>query len=548
MPITQYTGKTLLSEDTILAIQKQADLIVQNKDVALAWQASQHLKAQISSLPEQEIKPVLDKYRAITTKLKALALPLLEKEDIEHLLRNNLEFLDTQAEQLLLQGLKAWIASQEDESQEQIKKKLSAIIPKDHSLSEQILKILQTARHPEQDAAGSEVKDLVNNAQVSSTRSFVRPGRTQDDMVDLTKAAKKADQIKTAPSSDETAEQIARQIYAQSGSSRSEQDFVRRAQALVKSRLRDVRTKVDIKEYLSRTFEVGGLGLTAEAIESAQNMIETAYNRVHVSQVSLRGSDSDRGNLRISKNLPEISVSAAARPGRAKEGQNNQKTTQNRMVSGKSTDLPIDSPDKLISNIADLKDLSSVSVDNTKKVVDPGRVELPRHGLSSESGKPAGPTTKSIIPQNRGQDEIDKLIKTDENPNIIRKPIQSGKVRVDDIKTQAQPRAPQKSTTSSGEFASFSISDLRAQADAKQATEKILSKMRTMEQESIAHKMSAIRSFRQSPLYGQYIAIGEASLIQGKKLSQALADLSVNPDKITEAEFFAISDLNSKLR
>ena len=523
MPITQYTGKTLLSEDTILAIQKQADLIVQNKDVALAWQASQHLKAQISSLPEQEIKPVLDKYRAITTKLKALALPLLEKEDIEHLLRNNLEFLDTQAEQLLLQGLKAWIASQEDESQEQIKKKLSAIIPKDHSLSEQILKILQTARHPEQAAAGSEVKDLVNNAQVSSTRSFVRPGRTQDDMVDLTKAAKKADQIKTAPSSDETAEQIARQIYAQSGSSRSEQDFVRRAQALVKSRLRDVRTKVDIQEYLSRTFEVGGLGLTAQAIQSAQNMIETAYNRVHVSQVSLRGSDSDRGNLRISKNLPEISVSAAARPGRAKEGQNNQKTTQNRMVSGKSTDLPIDSPDKLNKSIPQ----------------------------------------KEI--KNKAQKQIDKLIKSEstaapfkvkpktetikEKPRQTPKPaLRSGKVRVDDIKTQAQPRAPRKSTTSSGEFASFSISDLRAQGDAKQATEKILSKMRAMEQESIAHKMSAIRSFRQSPLYGQYIAIGEASLIQGKKLSQALADLSVNPDKITEAEFFAISDLNSKLR
>ena len=124
MPITDYKGKQLLDQSIADEIQKESDLIVRNKDVSQAWQASSHLKEQISSLPQQEIAPVLGKYRGITTKLKALALPLLSQEDVEHLLKNNLEFLDTTSEKFLSEGLIAWLASQEDENQESLKKKL----------------------------------------------------------------------------------------------------------------------------------------------------------------------------------------------------------------------------------------------------------------------------------------------------------------------------------------------------------------------------------------------------------------------------------------
>ena len=60
--------------------------------------------------------------------------------------------------------------------------------------------------------------------------------------------------------------------------------------------------------------------------------------------------------------------------------------------------------------------------------------------------------------------------------------------------------------------------------------------------------MAGIRSFFSSPLYRQYVAIGEVSLDQGKKLSEVLLDPSINLEKMTQEEFFAISDLNSRLK
>ncbi|PIQ79590.1 MAG: hypothetical protein COV79_03395, partial [Parcubacteria group bacterium CG11_big_fil_rev_8_21_14_0_20_41_14] len=128
MNITEYKGKSLLDNAVVEDINKQADLILQQKDVSRAWSASAHLKKEISDLDQNAIKPVLNQYRAITTKLKALALPLLDRSEIENLLRNNLDFLDTQTEQLIAQGLTAYIASQQDAEQKDIAQNLSKAV------------------------------------------------------------------------------------------------------------------------------------------------------------------------------------------------------------------------------------------------------------------------------------------------------------------------------------------------------------------------------------------------------------------------------------
>ncbi|MBU2575955.1 hypothetical protein KKF64_02620, partial [Patescibacteria group bacterium] len=246
MPITDYKGKQLLDQSIADEIQKESDLIVRNKDVSQAWQASSHLKEQISSLPQQEIAPVLGKYRGITTKLKALALPLLSQEDVEHLLKNNLEFLDTTSEKFLSEGLIAWLASQEDENQESLKKKLSSVIDKTSAFAPKILEILRTASPPAKEGIegrlyGSRIDKVTPSSSTGGER------QTQDGT-----------------------ESVARQIFSQAGAKQTEEVFVRRAKALVESRMHDVRTKVDISEYLSRPFQTGGLGLAGEALQNSE--------------------------------------------------------------------------------------------------------------------------------------------------------------------------------------------------------------------------------------------------------------------------------------
>ena len=174
MPITQYTGKTLLQSDVVANIQKQSDAIVKNKDVALAWAASRHLKEQLERLGQEEIKGVLDSYIRITSKLKALALPLLALVDVEHLLEHNLEFLDTIGEQYLEEGLRAWIASQPDEQVSELKKKLISKIDKESVFAPKILDVLKS-NHPQ------EQKKIVSENDEVGQAGFARPNGIVSD-------------------------------------------------------------------------------------------------------------------------------------------------------------------------------------------------------------------------------------------------------------------------------------------------------------------------------------------------------------------------------
>ncbi|PJC40384.1 MAG: hypothetical protein CO042_04065, partial [Parcubacteria group bacterium CG_4_9_14_0_2_um_filter_41_8] len=303
MNITEYKGKSLLDNAVVEDINKQADLILQQKDVSRAWSASAHLKKEISDLDQNAIKPVLNQYRAITTKLKALALPLLDRSEIENLLRNNLDFLDTQTEQLIAQGLTAYIASQQDAEQKDIAQNLSKAVDKNSMFGPKILEVLERLSPHVKGGIKAGSSGLRNDPIIPSGSPLAEGEESlQTDEAELAQAAKKANQIQGQISVDQESETIARSIFSQSGTKQSEQDFARRAKALVKSRLRDIRTKIQIKEYLSRSFEVGGLGLSENSIEPAQKLIENAYNRAHT--VSKKGETFSKGLTFDGKTAP----------------------------------------------------------------------------------------------------------------------------------------------------------------------------------------------------------------------------------------------------
>ena len=509
MLITDFKGKQLLDQNIIDQIQKNADLIVQNKDVTQAWRSLMHLKEQISSLTQEEIAPILDKYRRITTKLKALALALLSQEEVEHLLKNNLEFLDTQSEEFLSEGLVAWLATKEDEKQESLKQKLSSIVDKDSAFAPKILSVLK-----------NQPKEIIKKQD---------PFLDKNETNDLHLGSKKTEELKPFSSVENDSESVARQIFSQANSKISEEDFVRRAKALIKSRLKDVRTKVDIAGYLSRPFQVGGLGLSAEVLQNAENLIEQSYLRTHSSTSRhlepLSTYPVSPINALGSVPLPKSETMPKIEPKKVEEKTDPQKEI-----------------DKLIkSEASDGFDLESILKNRADK---------------SNSVKPVPTKTESVKP------EISiPLPEKKQEINSMRNSVQmtqSNKVRLDDIKT-SQPTRQQnvhsskeisqsKPSSLSDEFSSISISDFRSYGKEDEAIQKILRKIKSLEDDSLASKFSAVRNFKQSPLYKQYISIGEASLLQGKKLSEAILDVSINPDKITENEFFAISDLNSKMR
>ncbi len=509
MPITQYSGKNLLERDIVSKITKEADAVVRNKDVSQAWQASAHLKRELASMPQESIAPVLDSYRRITSKLKALALPLLDAAEVEHLLEHNLGFLDTGGEEYLVQGLSAWLASQPDNAVSKLKQKLQSKVDKTSPFAPKILSVLsdhnQGSDIDSEPAIVSENDEFLNAKEAGEINTHSKVVQAVGAKVRNTAAE---------------AEALARQIYSLSQTNSPEHGFAKRAKALIDSRLRDVRTSLDISQYLSRPYEAGGLGLTGEALEKSSQIIEDSYNRTHTN--------------------------------------NNLKTALNRTVSeGPTGRFPHES--------------------TSQQNVDSGIISH-RKNLSSKSEK------KQIPQKKEAKIQIDELIKKEASQdigieNIVKsssakqplpsKPIQkpdqskpkqiqqkpipraqtSQKPRLDDIVGSAPKQRPQAQVVGlSGEFKTIDLQDFRAAGGANSAIQHFVGKIKALESQSVADKMEAIDNFKQSPVYKQYLGIGDEGLAQGKNLSKALADASLNPDKMTQEEFFAIADLNSKLK
>lgn len=78
---------------------------------------------------------------------------------------------------------------------------------------------------------------------------------------------------------------------------------------------------------------------------------------------------------------------------------------------------------------------------------------------------------------------------------------------------------------------------------------KVLDHINALEEESFSLKVGAIKAWRSSPLYRQYIAVGQKSLAESKSVSQVIRELKEQgKDILTYEEFERITDFNKELR
>lgn len=511
MPIMQYTGKILLDPQTVGIIQKEAAALVANKDVAGAYAASRHLKRELSGIPKEDVSAVLPSYRAISGSLKALALPVLSEEDVSALLSNNLEFLDTKSEPLLVSGLLAWLASQPDDARAEYKKKFREGIDRDSAFAPKLLEALK------------------DDAPLPGQTVYAPPS--------------------AAAPKDAEADSLSRTIFSLSGASVSEEAFVKRATALVRSRLRDVRTAAEFAEYAGRPFAAGGLGLANDALERAEAVVEGAYGRKH-SALPAREYAQAASTLPGGGNASVVPKAtrppSASTPPVLKSAQ----TELDALITQGAADASIESILKGKTQAA------SALPGSTQPSAKPGRPPLPRPAAGSSQlpavsvVTPARP--KPPIPGASAQFFQTPLAapsssRPQHNPSAV-----SGKARMQDVRASApvlsEPALQSKVTGLADSLATITIGDFRGFGSSGQAQQLLLGKIATLEGESLSHKADGMRSLRLSPLFKAYLSIGDAALAGGKKLSEALADPSINSDNMTEDEFFAIADLASKLK
>ncbi len=450
MNITSYQGEQLLQSETLEAIKKEADLLLQNKDVAAAWQGSRHIKKELAGLPGDKVTTVLNDYRALTANLKALALPLLDWDEVKSLLSNNLALLDPKYLPALGAALPAWLATIAEDQQAGKRDELLKLLPPTSPLRANLV----AGKAPERASRES----AINPVQALAMGSDVLFDKAE--AAELASHIKKVNDIGAAPMLARGASMgAAENIFNLSHSPADKESFARRANALIASRLRDVRTRAELREYLGRPFKVGGLGLGADILDKAGALIEDEYNKLH-------------------SNTPPAPVPAKVEPV---------------LVSP----APKAEPKPEIIKIKPVSEIFAP----TPPPAAPPRVMRPLRAAPAND-----------------------------------------KPRVEDIKSSS------RTVSAVDELRLLTLADWRKYGASAEATNNILQKVQLLGQESVGSKVQGIKMFRQSQLFQQYIALGRASLAQGKKLAEVLADKTVNPGQMTEDEFFAIALLNGKLK
>ncbi len=498
--IISYRGADLLTPSAVEAIKREAFSILSLKDVAKAWKSSAHLKKEISSLPEESVKPFLEDYRRISAKLKTLAFPLLGFSEITNLLTKNISLLEDEDLIRLGQGISAWLAVSDKNEASKFKKEFLPNLP---NLCKQNILVYE------------------NNDSEKST-IFHETGESQDknsedlefkEISDHSALSKKIGEAKKIPFDlDLTAKKISLMVVG----SENKEDVLRRIKALIESRLRDIRTKIQISEYLRRPFMVGGLGLKEESIEEVLSLIEKEYEKFH-SSVKKQKPVEEFLNKKQEKNQ-ESSQSAFQSQDTKKE--NNKPQIKPIPIPESSKEEKKLDPSGLIKTSQE-----EILKKENKAIPKTSDLKNPTPGLEAEK-----PQVKhAFMRQMRPQAQLGQT-----------------KKRLEDIKSDSFERG--RTVSRVGEVSSITLSDFRSYGSSEQAADRIFYTIESISENSFQDKVSAVKAFRSSPLFKNYVSLAQAGFSQGKKLSEILLDPVANPEKITEEELFAISSLNRRLK
>lgn len=168
-------------------------------------------------------------------------------------------------------------------------------------------------------------------------------------------------------------------------------------------------------------------------------------------------------------------------------------------------------------------------------IPEPKPVEPPKPSFDAEAARA---WRDQMLREIQSQSEPAPLADGDGTPKPVIKP------QLSDIK------APPKVVGPLEELRGLTLVDFRRLGTTPQAAlQKIRGKIDLLGETSIGRRLEAVRAWKSSVVYQQYLRLGRQSIEQGKPISVIVDNLkSIGEAGLTEEEFNAIADFNSKLR
>lgn len=302
--------------------------------------------------------------------------------------------------------------------------------------------------------------------------------------------------------------------------------------------LRDVRKDTDLKEVLTRSTKIGGVGMDEDTFDRLQELLNVKKKQIQEEKI----------------NLPEI-----VKAYEDKQGLNTQIVTEQEIdVAAKVKGPVAQIKEAQDVHIGELLQEKGISYDELaqketikRQLGDRERVsevpdiaeEIIEEEKFLEGRKEIEPPPLPIPPPSPAPVKRVEPVwpKAGLKPPVIRRTETQNRPKMEDVRMESSV----KLYGPIDELGALSIMDFRRLSkDPKEATLKIIGKLDLLEDESLVKKMQGIKALRSSPLYKTYAEIMNQAMIAGKSIEQVVTEKNA----ITLPEYKAIMELNQILK
>ncbi|MCI0479186.1 hypothetical protein L0Y59_01440, partial [Candidatus Uhrbacteria bacterium] len=312
--------------------------------------------------------------------------------------------------------------------------------------------------------------------------------------------------------------------------------LAKRLTNIVSSRLRDVRSPLEVVQLLMRPEKVGGMGFERAAAEETAKAIEAGYAEFHEA-IKAEEKRKVEGQLEEQKRKVEER--------KKREAEEHAKWFEEKIRSRKAGET------EQAKAVEGIRKLAGVMSPVEAKEAS---IEAAKFGTLVPVATTAPPSSpQSAVPSPQSG-------KGTERPNVAELAKPGVKVSMPTIElAKAGATAPKtldgmtyvgpKLVGLVGELKALTVSEFRRLAkDPAQAAAKITQKIETLGQESFDSRIEGIRAFQSSPLQGAYMALVGESFKTGKPVA-ALAEekRKAGEESLSADEVTAVVKMNSTL-
>lgn len=345
------------------------------------------------------------------------------------------------------------------------------------------------------------------------------------------------------------------QAYASLTWKPTDEYLINRLRHIISSRMRDVRSSLEVEQLLQRDTKVGGVGLEKDKAHELAKQIEAAYT---VSHEQVLNEEKQKIDMQM------VEQKAKIEERKRREAEEHAKWYQEKILSRKQGEdqkkqLAEQMKQSFMANAEQppAPEAHPVDIKEAKKEKERFGEMIPAVAAGAApiatplkpqppvpSAKPPVPT--SLPPLSAPQAPIQAArneVKVSKD-TIVKQPLAAGlKPRIEDVKYG--PRL----VSLVDELKNITLSEFRRLAkDPQAAADKIYQKIETLGGESFEKRTQGVTALQSSPLQRSYLSLVGESFGQGKSV-QELADAkrAAGQDTLSPVEIAAVISLNSKL-